>query len=145
VSSLTPSDFNTNAAVLETAHSIFRPWRAQTRSDALYSTINLVVTKFLPPYAQLFPFTIARLFADPPPPPAELAHVAQSMALLVELFYDLTCHDLPPQLEDGHEEFFDREKGHFMRLMAWDPEALRTDVRRVLLLTSILLMAHTAR
>jgi hypothetical protein len=41
------------------------------------------------------------------------------MALVVELFYDLTCHDLPPQLEDGHERFFASEKG----------QTLRTDVR----------------
>jgi exportin-2 (importin alpha re-exporter) len=129
VSSLSPSDFNINVGVLETAHSIFRPWRSQSRSDQLFTTINLVLSKFLAPFQQLFTYTIQRVLATPPPSQPEFTFVAQTMSLLVEIFYDLTCHDLPPSLEDGHEEFFDRTSGHFMRLMAWDPDELKTDVR----------------
>ncbi|VDB88356.1 unnamed protein product [Peniophora sp. CBMAI 1063] len=127
VSSLSPTDFNINTGVLETAHSIFRPWRSASRSDSLWSTINLVLSKILPPFHQLFAYTANKLLNEPPTDKTQLEQMATTTWMLVELFYDLTCQDLPPSLEDGHEEFFGSPNGHFMRLMAWDPEALRTD------------------
>ena len=50
------------------------------------------------------------------------------MAVLVELYYDLTCQDLAPEFEDGHETFFAAESGYFMQLMEWSPPELQTDV-----------------
>lgn len=50
------------------------------------------------------------------------------MVLLVDIFYDLTCHDLPPAFEDSHDEFFAPPSGWFQRFLAWDPPALRGDV-----------------
>ena len=50
------------------------------------------------------------------------------MAVLVELYYDLTCQDLAPEFEDGHEIFFAPESGYFMQLMEWNPPELQTDV-----------------
>lgn len=40
-------------AVLQTAHSIFRKWRAAFRSDALYTEINLVLERFAKPFLEL--------------------------------------------------------------------------------------------
>ena len=51
------------------------------------------------------------------------------MAVLVELFYDLTCQDLAPEFEDSHEVFFAADTGYFMQLMEWNPPQLQTDVR----------------
>ncbi len=51
------------------------------------------------------------------------------MAVLVELYYDLTCQDLAPEFEDSHEIFFAAETGYFMQLMEWNPPQLGTDVR----------------
>jgi exportin-2 (importin alpha re-exporter) len=51
------------------------------------------------------------------------------MAVLVELFYDLTCQDLAPEFEDSHGIFFAAETGYFMQLMEWNPPNLQTDVR----------------
>lgn len=116
-------DFNINLGVLETAHSIYRSWRSQARSDAFWSTIKLVHSKFLTPYFALFQLTISRLLATPDP---LLAH---TMTVLVELFYDLTCQDLAPEFEDNHEIFFAAETGYFMQLMEWNPPQLQTDVR----------------
>ncbi|KAI0262819.1 Cse1-domain-containing protein [Gloeopeniophorella convolvens] len=121
VQSLSSTDFNVNLGVLETAHSIFRSWRSQTRSDAFWSTIKLVLSKFLAPYFNLFKYTMDRLLATPEP------LLAQTMVVLVELFYDLTCQDLAPEFEDGHEIFFADGTGYFMQLMAWDPPQLQTD------------------
>lgn len=50
------------------------------------------------------------------------------MQLLVELFYDLTCQDLPPDFEDNHARFFAPQTGLFLRFMTWDPPELRGDV-----------------
>jgi exportin-2 (importin alpha re-exporter) len=116
-------DFNINLGVLETAHSIFRSWRSQARSDAFWSIIKLVHSKFLTPYFALFQLTISRLLTTPDP------LLAQTMAVLVELFYDLTCQDLAPEFEDNHGIFFAAETGYFMQLMEWDPPQLQTDVR----------------
>ncbi|KAI0248954.1 importin alpha re-exporter [Lactifluus subvellereus] len=121
VQSLSSNDFNVNLGVLETAHSIFRSWRSQARSDAFWSIIKLVHSKFLPPYFRLFELTISRLL----PSPDRL--LAQTMAVLMELFYDLTCQDLAPEFEDGHEIFFAAETGYFMRLLEWNPSELQTD------------------
>jgi hypothetical protein len=82
---LRPSALHTNIVILETAHSTLSLWRAQTRFDAPYAPINMGVSELLLPFAPLFPFTIARLFPDLPPPTAEPVHVIQSIALLVEL------------------------------------------------------------
>jgi exportin-2 (importin alpha re-exporter) len=40
-------------AVLQTAHSIFRKWRAAFRSDALYTEINFVLSTFAQPFLEL--------------------------------------------------------------------------------------------
>ena len=122
VQSLSSNDFNVNLGVLETAHSIFRSWRSQARSDAFWSIIKLVHSKFLAPYFRLFELTLSQLLPSP-----DLL-LAQTMAVLVELFYDLTCQDLAPEFEDGHETFFAPETGYFMRLMEWNPPQLQTDV-----------------
>lgn len=53
VASLTESDYGINLGVLQTAHSIFRRWRAAFRSDALYSEINFVLSRFAEPYLAL--------------------------------------------------------------------------------------------
>ncbi|KAI0055486.1 Cse1-domain-containing protein [Artomyces pyxidatus] len=127
IMSLNPEDFNVNVGVLETAHSIFRSWRSQSRSDELWSTIKSVNGKFLSPFLQIFRFTMERLLSNPPLPQPTFGLLAQTMAVLVEIFYDFTCQDLPPELEDSHDEFFNKDRGHFMRLMAWDPTELQTD------------------
>lgn len=125
VSSLSTTDYNTNVGVLQTAHSIFRQWRAHVRSDELYTEINLVLTKFMTPFLQLFRQTAQLLFGTAPA--ANYALVAQSMVLLIDLFYDFTCHDLPPAIEDTHEEFFGPTSGWFQVFLGWDPAELRGD------------------
>ncbi|TFY54539.1 hypothetical protein EVG20_g9663 [Dentipellis fragilis] len=127
VASLNPQNFDVNVGVLETAHSIFRRWRSQARSNELFSTIILVINKFSPAFLQLFRFVAQRLFTTPLPPQPELGLLAQSMALLVDIYYDLTCQDLHPVFEDGHDEFFNAQTGYFMKLMAWDPKELHTE------------------
>lgn len=133
VVSLSPTDYNVNIGVLQTAHSIFRQWRAHVRSDRLFTEINLVLSKFMTTFLQLFRQTATLLLTTPSPnlslttPPANYALLAQSMVLLVDIFYDFTCQDLPPAIEDTHAEFFAPGTGWFHAFLAWDPAELKTD------------------
>lgn len=45
--------------VLQTAHSIFRKWRAAFRSDVLYTEINLVLASFADPFLDLLKVRLA--------------------------------------------------------------------------------------
>lgn len=135
MASLSPTDYNINVGVLQTAHSIFRQWRAHVRSDRLFTEINLVLSKFMSTFLQLFRQTATLLLTTPSPnialttPSANYALLAQSMVLLIDIFYDFTCQDLPPAIEDAHAEFFAPGTGWFHAFLAWDPAELKTDVR----------------
>ena len=125
VQSLSPQDYAINVGVLETAHSIFRQWRAQSASNQLYSEINLVLSQFMNHFLELSRRTASLLLSSSPP--ANIDVVTQSQVLLAEIFYDFTCHDLPPGIEDAHNEFF-ADGGIFHRFLTWDPPALRGQV-----------------
>ena len=87
------------------------------------SIIKLVRSIFRLPYFQLFELTIKSLL------PAPDSLLARTVAVLIDLYYDLTCQDLAPEFEDPHETFFAEGTGYFMQLMTWDPPQLQTDVR----------------
>lgn len=96
------------------------------RSDALFTEINFVLARFMDPFLQLFRHTAARLLpaaAAPGAPPAAIEErrlLVQTLTLLVDVYYDFTCQDLPPQLEDAHEEFFRPALGWFVRFLTWE-------------------------
>ncbi|KAI0749865.1 armadillo-type protein [Daedaleopsis nitida] len=125
VASLSESNYEINIGILETAHSIFRPWRAEARSDALFTVINYVLSRFTHPFLRLFLHTSKLLLSTPPP--QNLPQVAQAMVYLVDIFYDLCCQDLPPDFEDSHSQFFGANDGLFLKLLAWDPPQLQGD------------------
>lgn len=123
---MSPTEYTINVGVLQTAHSIFRPWRAHVRSDSLFTEINFVLSRFMSPFLGLFQQTATFMLSGNSP--QDLGLLTQTMILLVDIFYDFTCHDLPPALEDGHAEFFTPETGWFHRFLAWDPISLRGQV-----------------
>ncbi|KAF8963542.1 importin alpha re-exporter [Flammula alnicola] len=133
VASLSMTDYNVNVGVLETAHSIFKQWRAHVRSDQLFTEINFVLSKFMDPFMQLFRQTALLLLTKPSPNPAltspkeNYALLAQAMVLLVDTYYDFTCQDLPPAIEDSHEEFFAPGTGWFQAFLLWDPAEIKSD------------------
>ena len=117
-----------NISVLETAHSIFRPWRAHVRSDKLYSEINLVFKSFMTPFLQLFRQTVERVLSYSSVTQPNYDIVALCQVLLLDIYFDFTCQDLPPDIEDSHNEFFEPASGWFQLLMTWDPQGSSTDV-----------------
>ena len=83
---------------------------------------------------QLFRQTATLLLTKPSPNPTltspteNYALLAQAMVLLVDVYYDFSCQDLPPAIEDSHEEFFGPGTGWFQALLLWDPIELQIDV-----------------
>ena len=131
MSSLSATNYSINIGVLQTAHSIFSPWRAATRSNELYTVINNVLARFADPFLQLLVHTSNLLLSGAPPAENSTLELrAQAMVILVELFYDLTCQDLPPAMEDNHNQFFGPREGLFLKFMTWDPVELQGDVSR---------------
>ncbi|KAJ7281661.1 CAS/CSE protein [Mycena rebaudengoi] len=130
--SLSPTSSSANISILQTSHSIFSQWRAHVRSDTLFTEINLVLSKFMDPFLALFRHTAALLLTPPPTldttvSGGEYAALAQTMVLLMEIFYDFTCQDLPPAIEDAHGEFFTAPDGWFHKFLAWNPPGLSVD------------------
>lgn len=122
VSRLTPDNAKVNNGVLEVAHSIFRRWRPLFRSDALFTEVNHVLSKFAEPFLQLLQSTDAQIEANATNAEALKAHFT-TMNLLVQLFYDLSCQDLPPLFEDNLQAI----TALLQKYLAYDNKLLHTD------------------
>ncbi|KAG9243793.1 CAS/CSE protein [Calycina marina] len=100
VSRFTPDNPKINIGVLEVAHSIFRRWRPLFESDALFTEINHVLAHFGPPFIQLLISTDKQIQIHQNDK-AILTQHFEVLNLLVKLFFDLSCQDLPPIFEDN--------------------------------------------
>ncbi|KAI9802017.1 MAG: hypothetical protein M1825_003073 [Sarcosagium campestre] len=100
VSRLTPDNYVVNNGVLRVAHSIFKRWRSLYRSDELFTEINHVLDKFGPPFLALFENT-DRLIEQKKDDKAALEQLFSTLNLIIKIFYDLSCQDLPPLFEDN--------------------------------------------
>lgn len=129
VNSLSSTNYAVNCGVLQTAHSIFLYWRSATRSDELFTIINLVLKSFSQPILELIRHTSALLLTNAPGDETSTIELrAQAQGLLVDIYYDLTCQDLPPDFEDTHAAFFGPPDGIFPKFLTWDPPQLQGDV-----------------
>ncbi|WWC86346.1 uncharacterized protein L201_001219 [Kwoniella dendrophila CBS 6074] len=126
INSLTPDNFVVNNGVLATAHSIFKRWRSQFRTNELYSEINFVLSRFCEPYYQLFKH-VDQLLQSPSssslPANSSLQLLSQSLLLLIQLFHDLSSQDLPPFFEDHMDEFM----GWLRKYLDWERDELKGD------------------
>ncbi|KAI7905006.1 Cse1-domain-containing protein [Cokeromyces recurvatus] len=104
ISKLSPTDYRVNNGILGTAHSIFKRWRSAFRSDDLFLVIKYVLDLFCEPYLQLFQIT-DKLIEENSNNLQALQVLARSLNLLIKIYYDLNCQDLPEFFEDHLEEF----------------------------------------
>jgi len=102
VSRLTPDNIIVNTGVLQVAHSIFSRWRPLFRSDELYTEINHVLTKFAKPYLSLWQSLDAYIESSKSNKEA-LQQAFNELDLVLRLFYDLSCQDLPPDFADKQD------------------------------------------
>lgn len=100
------SDPKINNGVLVIAHSIFKRWRPLFRSNGLMSEIAFVLTQFTQPYLDIMMETHKRITSSAPNAP-ELPDLLRTMSLLIEIFYDLNCQDIPEFFEDNIKSFME--------------------------------------
>lgn len=122
ISRLTPDNTTVNNGVLQVAHSIFKRWRPLFRSDDLFTEINHVLTKFGTPFLQLLENT-DNLITNSQNDPATLKSAFTTLDLLIKLFYDLSCQDLPPVFEDHIGTI----SGLLLKYLTYDDPKLQTD------------------
>lgn len=100
VAQLSCDNYHVILSVLATSHAIFRRWRSMFRSDALYTEINLVLSKYAMPLLELLG-RVHAMITDPMTPTQNVVPLGSCLVLLLQLFYDLSAQDLPPQFEDA--------------------------------------------
>ncbi|KAF2128898.1 Cse1-domain-containing protein [Dothidotthia symphoricarpi CBS 119687] len=122
ISRLTPDNSTVNNGVLRVAHSIFKRWRPLFRSDELFTEINHVLTKFSAPFLTLLQNTDA-LITSSQGNPQVLKEAFTTLDLLIKLFYDLSCQDLPPDFEDHIGAI----SGLLHKYLVYDNPSLHTD------------------
>lgn len=100
VNRLSPTDYKVTNGVLEVAHSIFQRWRPLFQSNDLYEEINHVVNIFGEPFVQMLSVVDQQITANKDNQ-AGLKGWFDTLSLLIRIFYDLSCQDLPPVIESN--------------------------------------------
>lgn len=121
-SKLSSSDPTVVNGILEVAHTIFKRWRPLYRSDELFTEINHVLQNFSQPFLALLQDVDRRIEQASNDKVALQQHVS-TMALIMQLFSDLSCQDLPPAFEDH----LDAISQLLLKYLTYDNPLLHTD------------------
>lgn len=97
------TNYVVNIGVLTVAHSIFKRWRPLFRTDDLAREILFVLRVFAKPYLMLLEETHRRV--QQASMQEELLQLLKTINLLIKIFYDLNCQDIPEFFEDHIKEF----------------------------------------
>ncbi|KAI8396971.1 hypothetical protein B1J92_H07821g [Nakaseomyces glabratus] len=103
VSKLSTDDMVTNKGVLTVAHSIFKRWRPLFRTNELFLEIKLVLDKFTEPFLNLMK-SVDEQITHKKDDKASLELLFDVLLLLVKLYYDFNCQDIPEFFEDHIRE-----------------------------------------
>uniref|UniRef100_A0A3B3I7D8 Exportin-2 n=1 Tax=Oryzias latipes TaxID=8090 RepID=A0A3B3I7D8_ORYLA len=115
-------DFHIINGVLRTAHSLFKRYRHEFKSNELWSEIKLVLDTFAQPLTELFKATI-ELCQTHATDVNVLKVLFSSLTLISKLFYSLNFQDLPEFFEDNMETWMT----NFHGLLTLDNKLLQTD------------------
>ncbi|KAF3173792.1 importin-alpha export receptor [Orbilia oligospora] len=99
-SKLDPNNPSVTIGVLNVAHSIFKRWRPLFRSDELFLEILHVLKRFGEPYLNLLKATDSLIELNKTDK-AKLTELYKMLNLLVKIFFDLSCQDLPQIFEEN--------------------------------------------
>ncbi|XP_046365033.2 exportin-2-like [Haliotis rufescens] len=121
VSKFQTGDFHVINGVLRTAHSLFKRYRHEFKSQELWTEIKFVLENFASPFTDLFKATmeLAKTHASDP---SALKVIFSSILLICKIFYSLNFQDLPEHFEDHMGTWMT----HFMTLLSADNELLQT-------------------
>ncbi|XP_054162463.1 exportin-2-like [Oppia nitens] len=115
-------NFNIINGVLQTAHSLFKRYRHEFRSDELWTEIKYVLSRFAEPFTKLFVWTVdlAKTHANNT---QNLKVIFSSLVLCAKIFNSLNTQDLPEYFEDNMSVWMK----HFLELLSTDYKSLHTD------------------
>ena len=122
VSRLTADNIEVNTGVLQVAHSIFGRWRPLFMSDELYAEVNHVVQKFGQPFLSVWQ-SLDSYIDSHINDTAALKKAFAELDLVLQLFYDLSCQDLPPVVEDNLAGI----SSLLLKYLTYSNQALETD------------------
>lgn len=114
-------DFHIINGVLKTAHSIFKRYRFEFKSQALWEEIKLVLDKFAKPLTDLFVATL-NLTQVHASDGVALKVIYGSIELMCKIFNSLNSQDLPEFFEDNMQTWMT----HFHQLLVADVPLLKT-------------------
>lgn len=97
-------DFHVINGVLRTAHPLFKRYRHEMKSDALWSEIKYVLDNLAVPLTQLFHGTLELVKAHKDRDSQRT--LFGSLVLIVKLFYSLNCQEHPDIFADNMEKWF---------------------------------------
>lgn len=121
VSKFASGDFHIINGILRTAHSIFKRYRFEFKSQALWTEIKFVLDKFAQPLTELFEATVQLTVAHANNPEA-LKVIYSSLLIICKVFYSLNFQDLPEFFEDNMKTWM----GHFRNLLTVKVDCLKT-------------------
>lgn len=107
--------------VLRTAHSLFKRYRHEFKSNELWTEIKLVLDNFADPLMQLFIATMDHL-KNHEKDVNNAKILYSSLTLIAKIFYSLNYQDLPEFFEDNMEKWMT----HFLTLLTKDNPLLQT-------------------
>ncbi|XP_054706218.1 exportin-2-like [Uloborus diversus] len=115
-------DFHSINGVLHTAHSLFKRYRYEFKSQPLWQEIKFVLDNFAKPLTELFVATM-QLAETHSTNVNALKVIFSSLVLISKIFYSLNFQDLPEFFEDNLKTWM----SYFLKLLTVDNELLKTD------------------
>ncbi|XP_076244499.1 chromosome segregation 1 [Calliopsis andreniformis] len=100
VEKFSTGDFHVINGVLHTAHSLFKRYRYEIKSQTLWTEIKFVLDQFAKPLTDLFVATMNLTEVHVQNPEA-LKIIYSSLVILSKVFYSLNFQDLPEFFEDN--------------------------------------------
>lgn len=99
----TGNDFNAINGVLQTAHSLFKRYRHEFKSQELWKEIKYVLGEFAENFSSLF-LRIIQLAGEHTQNKAILKVLFTSLLLICKVFYSLICQELPDEFAEAKLE-----------------------------------------
>ncbi|CAF0873836.1 unnamed protein product, partial [Didymodactylos carnosus] len=117
-----PIDFHKVNGVLKTAHSLFKRYRYEAKSDELWTEIAHVLEKFAPSFTEFFKSLMAYI-PQQETNATEIKIIFDSLFVITKIFYDLNAQELPDHFDDNKDVYLN----NFLLLLAYDNPLLRSD------------------
>ncbi|XP_029650427.1 exportin-2 [Octopus sinensis] len=121
VEHLVSRDFHIVNGILRTAHSLFKRYRHEFKSQELWTEIKFVLDNFAAQFTQLF-ITTMQLAENHSNDPVALKVIFSSIVLMCKIFYSLNYQDIPEHFEDNMATWM----AHFKTLLQVDNKLLQT-------------------